>query len=55
MKTYKLKGLNYYITDCRNSIHPLKSFLHHRIGVVFENIEEYEGEIPTNSNIMIAI
>lgn len=53
--TYKTKGLEFYITDCRNILHAVTSFLHYRIGVTENDIELFEGEIPEDANVMSAI
>lgn len=53
--TYKTKGLEFYITDCKNIHHAVASFLYYRIGVTENNIEVFEGEIPENANVMRAI
>lgn len=49
MKTYKLKGLEYYAVDCRNLFHALITFHHNRCGVTENDIEEFIGEIPENT------
>ena len=53
--TYKTKGLDFYITNCRNITHAIASFLYYRIGVTENNIEVFEGEIPEDANVMSAI
>ena len=50
MKTYKLKGLEYYATDCRSIFHALITFLINKCGVTEDNIEEYYGVIPENAD-----
>lgn len=46
MKTFKLKGIEYYAVDCRNLFHALTTFLSNKCGVTEIDIEEFEGEIP---------
>lgn len=53
--TYKTKGLDFYITDCRGILHAITSFLYYRIGVTENDIEIFEGEIPENANVMQAV
>lgn len=53
--TYKTKGLEFYITDCRDIFHAVASFLYYRIGVTENDIEHFEGEIPEDASIMKAI
>ena len=53
--TYKTKGLEFYITDARNILHAVASFIHYRIGVTINDIEQYEGEIPSDANVMSAV
>lgn len=55
MKTYKTKGLDYYVINCRNIIHAELSFLHYRVGVTTHDIEEYEGIIPDNAYVVEAV
>lgn len=49
MKTYKLKGLEYYITDCRNIVHAITTCLCYSWGVTENDIEEFHGIIPENA------
>lgn len=52
--TYKCKGLEFYVTGCRNILHAVSSFLYYRIGVTENNIELFEGEIPEGANVIEA-
>ena len=49
MKTYKLKGIEYYATDCRSLFHALITFLSYKCGVTEDNIEEFDGAIPDDA------
>lgn len=53
--TFKTKGLEFYITDAIGIHHAVLSFIHYRIGVTENDIEEFKGEIPENANVMKAI
>lgn len=52
---YKTKGLEFYITDCRDILHAVESFIYFRIGATVNDIELFEGEIPDDANVMKAI
>ena len=52
--TFKTKGLEFYITDARNILHAVSSFLFYRIGVTENDIEEFAGEIPEDARVMQA-
>lgn len=49
MKTYKLKGIEYYATECRNEFHAVLTFMSNGLGITKENIEEFKGEIPKDA------
>jgi len=53
--TYKCIALDFYVTDCRNTVHAVRSFLHYGIGVTISDVEPFEGEIPEGSRVMKAI
>jgi hypothetical protein len=55
MKTYKLKGLEYYAINCRNSIHALETFIANNCGVTLSNIEEVDGVYNDNAKIFDSI
>lgn len=55
LKTYKTKGLEFYITDAVNINHAVKSFVTYRIGVTENDIEEFTGKVPDTANVMAAV
>lgn len=55
MKTYKLKGLEYYVTNCDNILQALKTFINNKCGVTLNDIEEVEGVFNDNAKIFKAI
>jgi len=55
MKTFKLKGIEYYAIDCKNSFHALTTFLYNKCGVTLENIVEFNENIPHGAIIFKGI
>lgn len=51
MKTYKLKGIEYYAIDCRGLFHALVTFLHNKCGVTEKDVELFEGKIPDGAKV----
>lgn len=51
--TYKLKGIEYYATNCNNPIEAINLFIANKCGVTLSNIELFEGEIPDDATVFI--
>jgi hypothetical protein len=49
MKTYKIKGIEYYATECRGLFHALVTFLTNKCGVTENDIEEFTSIIHDNA------
>lgn len=50
-KTYKCKGLEYYVTNCYNVYQAVLTLLNNKVGVTENNLEIFEGEIPEGANV----
>lgn len=53
MKTFKLKGLEYYATNCINELDAAFIFIKNKCGVTINDIEEFIGEIPEENTVKV--
>jgi hypothetical protein len=51
MTTFKLKGIEYYATDCESVAHAMLVFRTNSIGVTIDDIEPYNGTIPSDAKV----